>query len=283
MYLAFPLRDAPKEVGLPQMSIVYGVLVVGGACLVAVVGLSVVQRLVPIEVRRRHNDVAGFIYAVVGVIYAVLLALVVIAVWEEFGRARVTVEAEANALAEIFWLAHSLPEPEGPHVQELARSYAEEVVDQEWHLMELGRTPLMERTQETPPGWVLIDDIRATLQGFEPRTEADQELYAEGLDQVQRLADARRTRLVQAEESIPSVLWVVLIIAGIVAVSFAYLFGLENTWAHRLMVASLAGVIALVLFTIGVLDHPFSGGARIDPGAFELVLNRFETSKLSNL
>jgi hypothetical protein len=49
------------------------------------------------------------------------------------------------------------------------------------------------------------------------------------------------------------------------------------------MVASLAGVIALVLFTIGILDHPFSGGARIEPGAFELVLNRFDTSKLSHL
>jgi hypothetical protein len=209
---------------------------------------------------------------------------VVIATWEEFGRARVTVESEANALAEIFWLAHAFPEPEGRELQELARSYAEEVVDEEWPLMQRGQTPLMEQgTQATPRGWVLIDDIRATIQGYEPRTEAGQELYAEGLDQVQRLADARRTRLVAAEESLPTVLWVVLIAGGIVAVGFTYLFGLEHTGAHALMVASLAGVIALVLFTIGVLDHPFSGGARVGPEAFELVLNRFETSKLSDL
>jgi hypothetical protein len=265
------------------MSVVYGVLVVGGACLAAVAGLVLIQRLVPVTIRKDHNDVAGFIYAVLGVIYAVLLALVVIAVWEEFGRARVTVEGEANALAEIFWLAHELPEPQGPHLQELARSYAEEVVDEEWPQMQQGRTPLMERTPESTPGWDLIDDIRATVQEVEPRTQADQELYAQGLDQVQRLADARRTRLVQAEEGIPTVLWVVLVVGGIVAVGFAYLFGLENTWAHRLMVVSLAGVIALVLFTIGALDHPFSGGARIDTGAFELVLHRFETSKLSDL
>jgi hypothetical protein len=49
------------------------------------------------------------------------------------------------------------------------------------------------------------------------------------------------------------------------------------------MVASLAGVIALILFTIGVLDQPFSGGARVGTDAFELVLNRFETSQLSDL
>jgi hypothetical protein len=193
------------------------------------------------------------------------------------------VESEANALAEIFWLAHRLPEPEGRHLQELARSYAEEVVDEEWPLMEQGRAPLMEDARETTPGWVLIDDIRATLQEVEPRSASGQELYAEGLDQVQRLADARRTRLVAAEEGLPAVLWVVLVVGGMTVVGFAYLFGLENTGAHLLMVVSLAGVIALVLFTIGILDHPFSGGARIDTGAFELVLNRFETSKLSEL
>jgi hypothetical protein len=265
------------------MSVVYGVLVVCGACLAAVGGLILVQRLVPVTIRMEHNDVAGFIYAVLGVIYAVLLALVVIATWEEFGRARVTVETEANALAEIFWLAHQLPEPEGRELQELCLSYAEEVVNVGWPLMEQGRTPSLERSKESSRSWVLIDDIRATIQGYEPRTVAGQELYAEGLDQVQRLADARRTRLVAAEDSLPTVLWIVLIVGGIVVVGFAYLFGMENTGAHALMVVALAGVIALVLFTIAAMDHPFTGAARVGPEAFELILERFETSKLSDL
>jgi hypothetical protein len=265
------------------MSVVYGVLIVCGACLAAVGGLIVVQRLVPATIRKENNDVAGFIYAVLGVIYAVLLALVVIATWEEFGRARITVEAEANALAEIFWLAHQLPQPEGRELQELCRSYAEEVVEEEWPLMEQGRTPLMESTRETPSGWVLIDDIREHLQEVEPGTAAGEQLYGEGLDQVQRLADARRTRLVQAEEGLPNVLWVVLIAAGIVVVGFAYLFGMEHTGAHALMVVALAGVIALGLYTIAAMNYPFSGGARVGPEAFELVLHRFETSKLSDL
>ena len=258
------------------MSVVYGLLVVGGACFVAVLGLALVQRLVPTTIRKEHNGVAGFIYAV-------LLALVVIATWEEFGRARVMVETEANALAEIFFLANRLPEPEGRELQELCRSYAEEVVNVGFPLMEQGRTPSMDRSLKSSRSWALIDDIRASLQEVEPRTLAAQELYAEGLDQVQRLADARRMRLVVAEEGLPTVLWVVLIIGGIVAVSFAYLFGLQNTWAHALMVGSLAGVIALVLFTIAAMDHPFTGAARVGPEAFELVLERFETSKLSEL
>src|ERR671912_650507 len=160
----------------------FGVLVVIGVCLAAVAGLELVQRLVPSEKREQHNDVAGFLYAVVGVVYAVLLALLVIAVWEQYQRALETVEGEANAVADIAWLAHRLPETERYQLQEHARSYAREVVDEEWPLMEQG----IEGQRGTPEGWDLVDDMRATLQEREPRTEAEQELYAEGLDRIQR-------------------------------------------------------------------------------------------------
>jgi hypothetical protein len=260
-------------------TVVFGVLVVIGACLAAVAGLELVQRLVPAQKRQEHNDVAGFLYAVVGVVYAVLLALLVIAVWEQYQRARETVESEANAVAEIAWLAHRLPEPEHHELQEDARSYAQEVVDNEWPRMEQG----LGGVQSFPEGWDLVDDMRATLQEVEPSTVAEQELYAEGLDQIARLNDARRMRIVASKEGLPGVLWAVLVFGAVVAVGFTYLFGLQNTWAHRLMVMSLTAVIALVLFTIGVMEYPFSGGARIEPEAFELILERFETSKLSVL
>jgi hypothetical protein len=260
-------------------TVVFGVLVVIGACLAAVAGLELVQRLVPAEKRQEHNDVAGFLYAVIGVVYAVLLALLVIAVWQQFQKANETVESEANGVAEVAWLAHRLPEPERHMLQEDARAYAQEVVDTEWPLMEQG----IVGDRGTPEGWDLVDDMRGTLQDFEPRTEAEQELYAEGLDRISRFGDARRMRFVAAEEGIPGVLWAVLVFGAVVTVGFTYLFGLANTWAHRLMVMSLTAVIALVLFTIVAMEHPFSGVARVDPGAFELILERFETSKLSDL
>ena len=47
-------------------TVVYGVLVVGGVCLVSLIGLELVHRLVPAQSRQPHNDVAGFIYAALG-------------------------------------------------------------------------------------------------------------------------------------------------------------------------------------------------------------------------
>ena len=49
------------------------------------------------------------------------------------------------------------------------------------------------------------------------------------------------------------------------------------------MVLTLTAVMGLVLFTIGALEHPFSRGARVGTGAFDLILERFETSRLSEL
>jgi hypothetical protein len=117
----------------------YGVLIVILAILIAIAGLALVEYLVPWQVRQRHNDVAGFIYAVLGVVYAVLLGFVTIAVWEDFEVARSTTDSEANELAELFWLAREFPESEGEQLQDLTRSYAEVVIDEEWSLMSQGR------------------------------------------------------------------------------------------------------------------------------------------------
>ena len=258
-----------------MFNLVPGVFAIFLFVLVSVAGLVLVQRMVPVELRKQHNDVAGFIYAVLGIAYAVLLGLVVVAAWEQFQTARNTTEREASELAEVFWLGHRLPEAEGHRLQELARSYARVVVDEEW--------PLIARGGSSPRAWELMDEIRLTIQNMNPDTEAEQVLYYQGLERVYDLADARRDRLLDAREGIPLILWVVLVVGAIVTVGFTYLFGLDDTTTHMLMVALLALVIGLILFTIGSLEYPFSGNVRLGPDAFELVLKRFASSKLSVL
>src|SRR5215213_3922782 len=124
---------------------------------------------------------------------------------------------------------------------------------------------------------------RVTIQNLEVRTYAEQVLYQQGLERVYDLNDARRGRLVDAKEGLPAILWVVLLIGGVIVVAFTYLFGLDNTLVHKLMVGALALIIALALFTVSALDYPFGSGVQVCPEAFELVLKRFETSKLSDL
>jgi hypothetical protein len=241
----------------------------------AVGGLVLVQRLVPIERRLAHNDVAGFIYAVLGVAYAVLLGLMVVAVWQDWQVAQDSATHEANELAAVFWLAHGLPEPEGRHIQELARDYARVVVLKEW--------PLMEHGKSSPEAWELLDEMRAGIEALHPTDGAQTVLYDNELQRLHELGDARGARLLQAEEGLPAILWAVLLVGGVIEVGFTYLFGLQSTTVHVLMVAALALVIGLVLFTVAALDFPFKGDVRIGPEALEEALGRFESSKLSDL
>jgi uncharacterized protein DUF4239 len=233
----------------------------------AVVGLVLVQRLVPPDLREEHNDVAGFIYAVLGVAYAVLLAFVVIAVWQDYKIAQANVESEANELAGVYFLASQLPEPERTRVQDLARTYARVVVEEEW--------PMMEQGQTSPRADSLVRELRLELLQFDPRNEGEQVLYERGLTQVHDVADARRLRLLQVREGIPDLLWVVLVGGGVITVCFTYLFGLKSNVAHALMVAALTLVICGILFTIAEIDYPFSGAVEIQPDAFREVLRSF--------
>src|SRR5215212_298677 len=81
---------------------------------------------------------------------------------EEWNPPAVTADDEASSLAEIFWIANSMPESDGHHIQELARAYARVVVNEEW--------PLMEQEKSSPRAWDLLDEMRASLQNFDPST-----------------------------------------------------------------------------------------------------------------
>jgi hypothetical protein len=237
--------------------------------LVAVAGLALVQRLVPPERREEQNDVAGFIFAVLGVAYAVLLAFVVIAVWQDYEAAQTNVESEAHELAGVYFLASRLPEPDRSRIQDLVRTYVRVVVDEEW--------PMMERGQTSPRADSLVSRLRSKMLGFDPHTKGEQVLYELGNTRLHDAADARRSRLLEVREGIPHLLWVVLMVGGAITVSFTYLFGLKSNVAHSLMVAALTLVICGILFTIGEFDNPFSGVVEIRPDAFREVLDSFGT------
>ena len=65
-----------------------GLAIVGVSVLVAHVGLRLVRHAVPLPVHETQHEVGGFIIGVMGAIYAVLLAFVVVAVWDEFSDAK---------------------------------------------------------------------------------------------------------------------------------------------------------------------------------------------------
>jgi hypothetical protein len=239
-----------------------GVLVVAGLPLAAVGVQALLRRLAPGMRRGGHNDVAGFLLAVIGVIYGVVVAFVIIALWEDFTAARATVQVEASKLDDVVRDAEAFGEPTGGRVRSLAAAYAGAVASAEWDAMGGGR-----REARAAEADRALDGLFAAVRQAPAGTPAQAAFLDQALTRLNDLAEARDERLHHAGESIPGVLWVAILAGSAITLGFCLLFGLEDARLHYLMVAGVAGIIAVNLFLVLVLDHPFAGQVAVTPEA----------------
>ena len=100
-----------------------------------------IRKRVGVERLVKNNEIAGFKFATVGVIYAVLLAFTVIVVWEKYSDAESAVAEEAGATAALFRYADG-KEPEALAVRTALTNYLKAAIEDEW--------PAMAREAESP-------------------------------------------------------------------------------------------------------------------------------------
>ena len=248
----------------------FGALVISLCVAFAVAGLVLVQRLIPLPLRKAHNGATGTVYAALYVMFGVTIGFSLFLVWQQYDAAEKMAEREAAHAEALYQLAGGFPEPERGRIQDLAASYVRVVVEEEW--------PMMQQGQTSPRVETLSTELQSSIQDFEPRTEAEQALQSEGLTQVDDLNEERALRLLEVREGIPPILWVVLVVGGMITVAFTFLFGMDTPWVHMLAVAALTVIVSLILYTIAVLEYPFDDDARVGPDAFELVLREIERS-----
>ena len=226
-------------------------------------GALVVRRAIGAEILARHNDVAGFIYGVIGVVYAVLLGFTAIIVWEQFRKAQEGVEMEANAVIDLYRNAQVFPSDVRGEVEAGLRDYTRLVVEEEWPAMAVG--------QASPRAWGAYNRLWQTYHAFVPENDHQSTWYGQSVERLNLLGDQRRDRLLALRAGVPTVIWAVLLGAGVVTISFSFLFGTRNAGAQGLMTGALAFTIGIVLLSILALEQPFAGITRIRPDAFEQV------------
>src|SRR5580658_6521033 len=108
--------------------IVEAVLFVGGFVLYAIVGTLVVRKAIHGHIAEGHNDVLVPIFLTAGVIYAVLLGFMVVAVWENYQAAHDNASEEAAMLVPLYRQTTVMAPEKGAEMQRLIREYAENVV-----------------------------------------------------------------------------------------------------------------------------------------------------------
>jgi Protein of unknown function (DUF4239) len=240
---------------------IWGFVFVGATVSLAIGGMLLVRRSVTLSTLESHNQVAGYIYGVVGVVYAVLLAFIVIVVWQQHTQVQTQVEREANQLGDLYRNTRVFPEEVRTRLQNQIRAYSRIVVEKEW--------PAMAKGETSPDAWVAINQLWRGYQQVEARNDHERLWYAKSIDQLEQLGDYRRLRLLSNRAGVPVLMWVVLLATGIITIGFSFFFGTPNSSAQALMTAALSATIGFVLFLIWDLNHPFAGLVRVEPVAFQ--------------
>jgi hypothetical protein len=234
------------------------------ATLFAMAGPAIVRRYVPFERLRTNNEVAGFKFATVGVIYAVLLAFAVIVVWERFNRAEENVAKEAGATATIYRLSRALDAPHGDAIRKATTAYLMSAIHDDWPAMGRG----MDSAATTEAMGALYD---AVLK-FHAIDTGEGLVVAEILRQLDNVSEARRERLVAASGTVPEIIWMVLFGGAFITLAFTFFFGTANLVAQMVMSSALSLLIFGGLMTIIVIDHPFAGPVKVGAEALAAVV-----------
>ena len=241
-----------------------GSLMVLAAVLFSILGLMIIRFYIPAHKFKVHNDVAGSIFATLGVIYAVLLAFMVIVTWQNFDQASRNVAKEANYIADLYRDSTPLSAGFRQQVKIDLKAYVEAIINDEWPVQPKG-----ERSDKVQAAQEKIWDLYGS---YSPRSETEKIFFEESVRKLNEACEMRRQRLLDATSGIHSALYFVLIAGGFITILFTLFFGSENFIPQIWMTSMLAALIALTLFTIMSMDYPFTGSVSISPAVFKTVL-----------
>lgn len=222
-----------------------------------------IHRLMSYEVRRQHNDVIGFIIAVVGVFYGLIIASVLVIAINRFDTGQRVVENEANLVGDVVRDAKMLgPQVAGP-VRQLAAQYLDDVVAKEW--------PAQQEGQRTTLGLKTLSGLTREIGRYEPQDRHEAAIYASLIQTLNRLYDARRQRIFLAGEGIAGEVWAVTWAGAVLIIGFSLLFGIQDRRIHFLLASFLAVALALVFALILMFDTPFQGDMSISEEPYRLI------------
>jgi hypothetical protein len=234
------------------------------AVVVLLGGLVVVRRIVSLDVLKEQHEVAGVAFAVLGGLYGIILAFVLVSSWERFETARGRADFEASAAADIYRHAQGFGDPLRASLGNAVLAYLESVVDDEWPAMEEG--DFSPKTQEIYKG------IWRTVLESRPSENWEVALYQSTLSKLDDFGDSRRTRLLYMRSGLPTVLWLFLIVFGAATVGFTYFFGMRHIVAQAIITAILAATVTCSLLLISETQTPFSGELHLSSRPFAFVL-----------
>jgi hypothetical protein len=247
---------------------VLALLLLGGSILFAFIGVKVVRKITKGKVQEGHNEVIAPVFATAGVIYAVLIGALVIAVWGSYDSAKGNAAEEASILATMYRETTGMPLAEQKIMREHLIKYTEAVVNEEWALQVKGGASPNARTE--------VVSLYGEYSKMDPALAASP-INVDFLNNITKFADNRNRRTLQSQEHLPALLWFIIFLGSIVVVGMSFFIYMEKHRPHVIISCIFSLLVGSLLLVTIVFDAPFSGPLAIDAGSFEHSLSVYKS------
>jgi hypothetical protein len=245
--------------------ILINVLFIGISILI----LYIVRWCTHYKMRKDHNDVVASIFNKAGTIFGIILAFVVVILWQEYNKSMDRTLKEGTEALELYQdLSLYTNQKQATSAIKSLVHFAESVIKDEYPAM-----ANMKMSQTTEQAMI---KLRHEIQYISPQNIKEQILYTKLLKDIENLSKLRQERLADMESSLPGIFWGALIVGAIVTIMFSILLGAEKLWLHSLLISMLAVILATAFYLIIELDYPFTGELSAKPTSYIKMLQTIE-------
>jgi len=251
---------------------IFFVAIVSGCTLFAGFATHVFRKRIRLKILRSHNEVTGFLYFAISTFYALLLSFVILVVWEQLGETHRNASKEGSSAMSLYRDIKFYPDSvESEKLMVVYLDYVFNVVDDEF--------PKMELMRQSPKTTASFDKVFYTMERLNPISNMQIQLVSEMFNHFNEIATYRGLRLTSLKTEIPSPIWLPIIFGGLILIICAMFLDVEYMRLHVILNAFVGFLIGCFLFTIIILDHPYTGENKIEPKGYEQIFTLEESNE----
>jgi hypothetical protein len=240
-----------------QQFLVTGFVVAGAAIAILALRHTLRWAMSPDRMAEAEKTLP-FLIGTIGGYYGLLTGFIVSLTWGDVQAVRGAAMTEVNALTDIDRIALALPGPSGPELKASVGDYLRSVIDHEIKAMARGELS-RESTAAYGRLWSTAARARPDASSWESA------MLARAFDKVGIVGEQRRVRILTSTDSLPAIVWIILLIGGVTIIAGATIVSVRYGSPVREMMIAVAAMLCVVLFAIYTMDRPYRHG--FGPGA----------------
>jgi Protein of unknown function (DUF4239) len=220
------------------------------------------------------GTIAGPLMGALGALFAFLTAFVITTEWGQHREAEHTLGMEADACVRLAWISQS-PGCDGAAIRRDLAAYLSSVLDEEWP--ELANGGGCEATHDR------MSELQYRVRGVAAQPDVPASVASDLTTAADAIAVTRAERLNAAARDLPTPLFLLAFLSGVVLTLNAIVLALHRDHAHGLAVAGIVALVPLDLALLLAIAMPFQGDLRVGGHPLARVLDNLTRGRYGPL